>query len=68
LVKVAISPMLSTLSILNYAGIDSEQEMLWYGIGVILLNTAMYFVVPVLAIVRIRQHFGKKGSTNSSPN
>ncbi len=61
-VKMTISPMLSTLSILNYADIDSEQEMLGYGIGVILLNVGMYFVMPILAIVKIRQHFSKKGN------
>jgi glucose/arabinose dehydrogenase len=61
-VKITISPMLSTLSILNYADIDSEQELLGYGIGVILLNSAMYFVMPILAIIKIRQHFSKKGN------
>ncbi len=58
-VKIAITPMLSTLSILSYAGIDSESEMLGYGIGVIVLNSAMYLVMPALAIVKIRQHFKK---------
>ncbi|MBI5147458.1 MAG: PQQ-dependent sugar dehydrogenase [Thaumarchaeota archaeon] len=61
-VRIAISPMLSTMSILNYANIDSEQEMLGYGIGVVLLNSAMYFVMPILAIVKIRQHFSKKSN------
>lgn len=51
-VKIAISPLLSTLSILNYVDIDSEQEMLGYGIGVILLNIGMYFVVPAIIIVK----------------
>ncbi len=61
-VGIIISPMLSTLSILNYANIDSEQEMLGYGIGVILLNSTMYFVMPVLAIVKIRQYFSKRSN------
>jgi glucose/arabinose dehydrogenase len=63
MVKVAISPMLSTLSILNYVDIDSEQEMLGYGIGIILLNSAMYFVIPIFAIVKIRRHFSKKSDS-----
>jgi hypothetical protein len=46
--------MLSTLSILNYVDIDSESEMLGYGIGVILLNIGMYFVVPAIVIVKLR--------------
>lgn len=53
-VKLAITPMLSTLSILNYANIDSEGDMLGYGIGIILLNVGMYFVVPAIIISKIR--------------
>jgi hypothetical protein len=55
MVKVAIMPMLSTLSILNYVGIDSEQEMLGYGIGIILLNIGMYFVGPACLIFGCRK-------------
>lgn len=51
LVRIAITPMLSTLSILNYVDVDSEQEMLGYGIGIILLNVGMYFVVPATIIL-----------------
>jgi len=54
LVKTAITPMLSTLSILNYVDIDSESEMLGYGIGIILLNIGMYFVVPVIILVKLK--------------
>lgn len=53
-VKTAITPMLSTLSILNYVDVNSEQEMLGYGIGVILLNIGMYFVVPAVVIVKVK--------------
>jgi hypothetical protein len=53
-VKTAITPMLSTMSILNYANIDSEQEMLGYGIAVILLNIGMYFVAPALVILKVK--------------
>jgi hypothetical protein len=53
-VKTAITPMLSTMSILNYANIDSEQEVLGYGIGVILLNIGMYFVAPALVILKVK--------------
>ncbi len=54
-VKAVITPMLSTLSILNYVDVDSEQELLGYGIGVILLNVGMYFVVPALVIAKLRK-------------
>jgi hypothetical protein len=59
-VKTAITPMLSTMSILNYASIDSEQEMMGYGIGVILLNIGMYFVVPALVIVKVKGMLQKR--------
>ena len=54
-VKLSITPMLSTLSILNYAEIDSEQEMLSFGIGIILMNVGMYFVAPTIIIYKIRK-------------
>ena len=54
-VKLSITPMLSTLSILNYAEIDSEQEMLSFGIGIILMNVGMYFVAPAIIIYKIRK-------------
>jgi peptidyl-prolyl cis-trans isomerase B (cyclophilin B) len=55
LVKITITPLLSTLSMLNYANIDSEQEMLGYGIGIILLNAAIYFAAPAIVILAIKQ-------------
>ena len=39
--------ILTSLTLLQYVDIDSESEMLGYGIGVILLNIGMYFVAPV---------------------
>ena len=51
IVKVVITPMLASLSILSYAPIDSEIEMLGYGIGVILLNIGMYVGIPAAAIL-----------------
>jgi len=56
-VKLTITPMLSTLSILNYADIHSEQQMLGYGIGIILLNAGIYFGIPAVVIFAIRKKF-----------
>ena len=47
--------MLFTLSILNYAEIDSEEEMLSYGIRIILMNVGMYSAAPALIIYKIRK-------------
>jgi len=56
-VKIAITPMISSLSILNYVDMDSEFEVLGYGISLIVLNIGMYFVAPVVVIVGIRKRF-----------
>jgi pimeloyl-ACP methyl ester carboxylesterase len=56
-VKLAITPMISSLSILNYADMDSEASVLGYGISLILLNVGMYFVAPAIVIVGIRKKF-----------
>ncbi len=44
LVKIGITPLLSSLSIMSF--VESDSEVLGYGIGVILLNIGMYFVAP----------------------
>ena len=54
-VKVAITPLIASLSILNYVDIDSEAEVLGYGISLILLNIGMYFVLPAIVIHRVKK-------------
>jgi len=56
-VKLAITPLLTSLSILNYVDMDSEAKVLGYGIGVILLNIGMYFVAPAVAIIHLKKKF-----------
>ena len=55
IVKLAITPLISSLSILNYVDMDSESEVLVYGISLILLNVGMYFVLPAIVIHRVRK-------------
>ena len=54
-VKVGLTPLLTSLTILNYVDIDTEQEMLGYGIGIIMLNIGMYFVAPAVVIVALKK-------------
>ena len=54
-VKITLTPLLTSLTLLQYADIDSESEMLGYGIGVILLNIGMYFVAPAVLITKIKK-------------
>ena len=54
-VKVGLTPLLTSLTILNYVEIDTEQEMLGYGIGIIMLNIGMYFVAPAVVIIALKK-------------
>jgi len=49
-VKVTITPLVASLSLLNYVDLDSEESVLGYGIGIILMNVGMYFVAPAVVI------------------
>ncbi len=55
-VKLAITPLITSLSILNYVEIDSEESVLGYGIGIILMNVGMYFVAPAIVIFKVRKY------------
>ena len=59
-VKFTITPLITSLSILSYTDIDSEEEMLGYGIGIILLNVGMYFFAPALLIVKLKSKLKTK--------
>jgi len=56
-VRITITPLLTSLSILNYVDIDSEEEMLGYGISLIILNLGMYFVAPAIVILKLKKRF-----------
>ena len=56
-VKVTLTPLLTSLTLLQYVDIDSESEMLGYGIGIILLNIGMYFIAPAVLITKIRSFY-----------
>ena len=56
IVKIGITPMISSLSILNYVEMDSEESVLGYGISLIILNLGMYIGIPASVIVIIRKH------------
>ncbi len=58
-VKVTLTPMLTSFSLLAHVPIDTEQEMLGYGIGVILLNVGMYFVAPAILFTAIKKKLRK---------
>lgn len=51
-VKIIITPLLISLSLLSYADIDSEAEMIGYGLSLILLNLVMYFGLPAVLMTK----------------
>ncbi len=57
IVKISITPMISSLSILNYVDMNSEVEVLVYGISLIILNLGMYVGIPAVVIIGIRKKF-----------
>ena len=52
-VKLAITPMISSLSLMENT--ESESEVLGIGISVIVLNLGMYLGIPAIAIVGLRR-------------
>ena len=52
-VKLAITPMISSLSLMENA--NSESEVLSIGISVIVLNLGMYLGIPAIVVVGIRK-------------
>jgi peptidyl-prolyl cis-trans isomerase B (cyclophilin B) len=54
-VKLAITPMISSLSLMENA--NSESEVLSIGISIITLNLGMYLGVPAVVVIGIRKKF-----------
>ena len=52
-VKIGITPLLSSLSVMKYA--ESELQVLGYGIGVILMNIGIYLAVPAMLFFGIKK-------------
>ncbi len=54
-VKLAITPMITSLSLMENA--NSESEVLGIGISLIALNLGMYVGIPAVVIIGIRAKF-----------
>ena len=65
-VKLVLTPLLTSLALLQYADIDSEAEMLGYGIGIIILNIGLYFVAPVVLIMKITKRVNMEKTSEHS--
>ena len=58
IVKIGITPLLSSLSVMEYA--ESESQVLGYGIGVILMNIGMYFGAPIMGMIIFKRFSNKR--------
>lgn len=56
-VKVTLTPMITSLSILNHVDLNSESDVIGYGISLILLNVGMYLGLPAIVIFGIKKKF-----------
>lgn len=54
-VKLLLTPMLSTLSIMSLAEDGSESQVMGLGISIIALNLAIYIAAPAVVINRLRK-------------
>ena len=52
-VKIGLTPLISSLSVLEHA--DSEEEILGYGISLIILNVGMYVGAPAIILYKTRK-------------
>jgi hypothetical protein len=52
-VKLGLTPMLSSLAIMENA--DSESEVLGLGLSVIALNLGMYLGIPAIVVIGIKK-------------
>lgn len=53
MVKAGITPMVTTLSLMDYA--ETESEIFSIGLSLIILNIGMYFGLPAIVILRIKK-------------
>ncbi|MDA8001151.1 MAG: copper-binding protein, partial [Alphaproteobacteria bacterium] len=54
-VRASLVPLVSSLSLLHHADIETDVEMIGYGVSLIVLNIGMYGGVPMLSIVIFRK-------------
>jgi len=54
-VRLFITPLISSLSLLNHADLDSEFSVLGYGLSIITLNVGIYFVSPFVGLKIVKK-------------
>ncbi len=54
-VKITLTPLITSLSLLNNVELDTEVDVLTYGISLILFNLGMYFVAPATVVWQVKK-------------
>ena len=54
-VKIVITPLLTSLSILSLFDVNTGTDVFGFGIGIILLNAVIYFLIPFLTFFTIKR-------------
>ena len=65
IVKLFLTPLLSSLLLLNYA--NTDVQFLIIGIGIIAMNVALYFVAPLFLLYKVKQKFTTKSCNDVVP-
>ena len=55
IVRTTITPLIASLSLLQYVSMDTDAEVLFYGISMIVLNLGMYFVAPAIIVWKLKK-------------
>ena len=55
IMKLAITPSMTSFTIINHENIGSEDELVAYVASIVALNMGMYFVAPAIIILGIRK-------------
>ena len=54
-VKLLLTPMISSLTILNYLPLENDLQVLGAGISIITLNLSMYLIMPTIVLTKLRK-------------
>ncbi len=66
--RIMLTPLLTSLSLLQHINIDTDYEMIIYGVGIIILNLLIYIGLPVFTVILLRKKLGKKMMAHISKN
>ena len=54
-IKIMIAPLLFSLSLFDKLEINSDYEMIFYGLLIIMLNILIYLITPTLSLLKIKR-------------